>query len=96
MFENLNDPHSGGSTNEETASEETASLLTDGVEGLSRRLFLQAGAVGTGAAAVVAAGTFGKPYLAKKGLLSADGAFAATSTALGDALFYLENFPTAR
>ena len=65
MFENLNDPHSGGSTNEETDS-----LLTDGVEGLSRRLFLQAGAVGTGAAAVVAAGTFGKPYLAKKGWLS--------------------------
>ena len=90
MFENLNDPHSGGSTNEETAS-----LLTDGVEGFSRRLFLQAGAIGTGAAAVVAAGTFGKPYLAKKGLLSADGAFAATSTALGDALFYLENFPTS-
>ncbi|HET7195163.1 MAG TPA: multicopper oxidase domain-containing protein [Nocardioides sp.] len=62
---------------------------------MSRRLFLQAGAVGTAGAAVVAAGTFGKPYLAKKGLLSADGAFAATSTALGDALFYLENFPTS-
>ena len=44
---------------------------------------------------MAAAGAFGKPYLAKKGLLSADGAFAATSTALGDLLFYLERFPTS-
>jgi hypothetical protein len=32
---------------------------------------------------------------AQKGGLSADGTFAATSTAVGDALFYVENFPTS-
>ena len=38
---------------------------------------------------------FGAPYLAQKGLLSTDGAFAATATALGDLLFYKEEFPTS-
>ena len=90
MFDQLNDPHSGGATQEETTSP-----LTDGGDGFSRRLFLRAGAIGTAGAGLAAAGTFGKPYLAKKGLLSADGAFAATSTALGDLLFYLERFPTS-
>jgi hypothetical protein len=33
--------------------------------------------------------------MAQRGLLSADGAFAATSTALGDVLFYIEKFPTS-
>jgi len=37
----------------------------------------------------------GRPFLAQKGLLSADGAFAATSTALRDQLFYIEKFPTS-
>jgi FtsP/CotA-like multicopper oxidase with cupredoxin domain len=36
----------------------------------------------------------GLPYLSEKGWLSADGAFAAVSTALGDAL-YTEAFPTS-
>ena len=31
----------------------------------------------------------------RRGLLSADGAFAATATALGDLLFYVEKFPTS-
>ncbi|MEO6144787.1 MAG: multicopper oxidase domain-containing protein [Dermatophilaceae bacterium] len=35
------------------------------------------------------------PFLSQRGLLSADGAFAATSTELGDNLFYLEAFPTS-
>ena len=90
MVDPLNEPHPGGAD-----PQEATSSLTDGVEGFSRRLFLQAGAVGTAGAALAAAGTFGKPYLAQKGLLSADGAFAATSTALGDLLFYIEQFPTS-
>ncbi len=90
MFEQLHDPASG-----RNKQEETASPLTDGVEGFSRRLLLRAGAVGSAGVALTAAGAFGKPYLARQGLWTADGAFAATSTALGDLLFYLENFPTS-
>jgi FtsP/CotA-like multicopper oxidase with cupredoxin domain len=91
MFDALHGAHSGGAA----PKEETTSPLTEGVDGFSRRLFLQAGAVGAAGAAATAAGVFGKPYLMKKGLWSPDGAFAATSTALGDALFYIENFPTS-
>ena len=90
MFEHAQDPASEGST-----PEERTSPLTDGVEGFSRRLLLRAGAVGSAGVALTAAGAFGKPYLAQKGLWTADGAFAATSTALGDLLFYIENFPTS-
>ncbi len=35
------------------------------------------------------------PFLAQRGLLTADGAFAATSAALGDTLFYIEKFPSS-
>jgi FtsP/CotA-like multicopper oxidase with cupredoxin domain len=56
---------------------------------------LRLGAVGGVGAALVAAQGVGGPLLAQKGLLSADGAFAATSTALGDLLFYIEAFPTS-
>jgi FtsP/CotA-like multicopper oxidase with cupredoxin domain len=44
---------------------------------------------------LVTAQGFGGPFLAQRGLLSADGAFAATSTVLGDNLFYIEAFPTS-
>ena len=37
----------------------------------------------------------GKPFLAQSGLLSADGAFAATSIALGDLKLFIEDFPTS-
>src|SRR3954447_26683299 len=37
----------------------------------------------------------GVPKLHQRGLLSPDGAFGATSTALGDLLFYTEVFPTS-
>jgi hypothetical protein len=37
----------------------------------------------------------GRPFLAARGLLSADGAFAATSIALGDTALYIEDFPTS-
>ena len=63
--------------------------------GVTRRTALRLGAVGGVGAALVAAQGFGGPFLARKGLLSADGAFAATSTALGDLLFYIEAFPTS-
>ena len=64
-------------------------------DGVSRRAVLRLGAVGATGVALTAAGEFGAPYLAQKGLLSTDGAFAATATALGDLLFYKEKFPTS-
>jgi FtsP/CotA-like multicopper oxidase with cupredoxin domain len=63
--------------------------------GVSRRTLLRLGAAGGAGAAFVAAGGWGAPALARKGLLSADGAFAASSTKLGDLLFYTEAFPTS-
>ncbi len=63
--------------------------------GLPRRRFLTWGAVGGLGVGVAAAQGLGAPYLATRGLLSADGAFGATSTALGDVLFYVEKFPTS-
>jgi FtsP/CotA-like multicopper oxidase with cupredoxin domain len=56
---------------------------------------LRLGAVGGAGAALVAAQGLGVPFLARKGLLSGDGAFGATSTVLGDNLFYIEAFPTS-
>src|SRR3954471_18821016 len=61
--------------------------------GLSRRTMLRLGAVGGVGVGVTAAGAFGRPCLSQKGMLSPDGAFGATSTALGDLLFYTEVFP---
>jgi FtsP/CotA-like multicopper oxidase with cupredoxin domain len=63
--------------------------------GVSRRTILRIGAAGGLGAALATARGVGGPFLAQKGLLSADGAFAATSTALGDLLFYTEKFPTS-
>jgi hypothetical protein len=63
--------------------------------GISRRTLLRLGAAGGAGAALVAAQGWGAPFLAQRGLLSADGAFAASSTALGDLLFYTEAFPTS-
>ena len=62
--------------------------------GVSRRTLLKLGAVGLAGAAVGAGRAVGAPYLAQKGLLSPDGAFAATSLALTD-LVYIEAFPTS-
>ena len=62
---------------------------------LSRRMLLRLGAAGGAGAALVATQGWAGPLLAQKGLLSPDGAFAATSTALGDQLFYIEEFPTS-
>src|SRR4051794_26011558 len=73
-------------------SEETTTTTESG---LSRRTMLRLGAVGATGAALTAARGLGGPFLAQKGLLSADGAFAATSTAIGDILLYTEAFPTS-
>ncbi|WP_395400757.1 multicopper oxidase family protein [Arthrobacter sp. UC242_113] len=62
---------------------------------VSRRNLLRLGAAGGAGAALVAAQGWAGPLLAQKGLLSPDGAFAASSTALGDLLFYIEAFPTS-
>ncbi len=63
--------------------------------GVSRRTVLRVGAAGGVGVTLAAAQGLGGPFLAQKGLLSADGAFAATSTVLGDNLFYVEAFPTS-
>ena len=73
-------------------SEESATTTNE----VSRRNLLRLGAAGGAGAALVAAQGWAGPLLAQKGLLSPDGAFAASSTALGDLLFYIENFPPAR
>ncbi|APX02786.1 multicopper oxidase family protein [Arthrobacter sp. QXT-31] len=63
--------------------------------GLARRTLLRLGAAGGAGAAFMAAQTWASPLLAQRGLLSADGAFAAASTALSDTLFYIEKYPTS-
>lgn len=71
-------------------SEESANT-----SGVTRRTMLRLGAAGGAGAALVAAQAWAAPLLAQRGLLSPDGAFAAVSTALGDGLFYIENYPTS-
>jgi len=60
--------------------------------GVSRRTVLRVGAVAAAAAGVTAGRVWGEPYLAQRGLLSADGVFAAASGGLSD-LTYIEAFP---
>ena len=61
----------------------------------SRRTVLTVGAAAVGGAgvALLAAKQLGVPFLGGKG--SVDAALSATSVALGDGLFYIENFPTS-
>jgi len=61
---------------------------------VSRRTLLRWGAAGGAGVALVAAQGVGGPLLSKQGLLSADGAFGATSIALADQI-YVEAFPTS-
>src|SRR3954449_8463437 len=61
--------------------------------GVSRREILRWGAITGLGAGVAAVQGVGVPMLHQKGLLSPDGAFGATSTALGDLLFYTEVSP---
>jgi FtsP/CotA-like multicopper oxidase with cupredoxin domain len=62
---------------------------------VSRRVALRLGAAGATGVALGAAGGLGGPYLARHGLLSADGTLAAAGTALADTFFYIEAFPTS-
>jgi FtsP/CotA-like multicopper oxidase with cupredoxin domain len=62
---------------------------------VSRRVALRLGAAGVTGVALGAAGGLGAPYLARRGLLSADGTLAAAGTALADTFFYKEVFPTS-
>ena len=63
--------------------------------GISRRSVLRVGAVGATGATLVTGGAVGGPYLAQRGLLSLDGAIAATGTAVGDVLLYTEVYPVS-
>jgi len=62
--------------------------------GVPRRTILRLGAAGSLGLAVAGFQGLGVPFLTQRGLLSADGAFAAASTIVADAL-YLEIFPTS-
>ena len=68
---------------------------SENTNGLRRRALIRLGAAGGAGAALAAAHTWASPLLARRGLLSPDGAFAATSTALSDELFYIEKYPTS-
>jgi FtsP/CotA-like multicopper oxidase with cupredoxin domain len=74
-------------------SDVTSEESTD-TGGVARRTILRVGAVGGAGVALAATKVLGGPFLAQQGLLGADAAFAATSVALGGAL-YIENFPTS-
>ena len=62
---------------------------------LQRRTILRVGAGVVTGAAVLGARDLWVPSMARRGLLSPDGAFGAASTALGDAVFFTEAFPTS-
>ena len=67
---------------------------TDEQAGVPRRAILRVGAVAAAGVALYSARALFDPYLAQRGLLSPDGAFAATSMALSDKI-YIEDFPTS-
>jgi FtsP/CotA-like multicopper oxidase with cupredoxin domain len=81
-------------SDESVAAESAPGAGTAEAPAITRRAILKWGAAGGAGVALVAAQGMGRPWLAQRGLLSADGAFAATSTALADVL-YLEVFPTS-
>ena len=68
---------------------------TDHDSSFQRRTILRVGAGVVTGAAVIGARDLWVPSMARRGLLSPDGAFAATSTALGDTVFFTEVFPTS-
>ncbi len=84
---------------EDQAEPPTKNRETHGEPGpsstVARRTLLRVGAVGVAGGALTAIRGLVGPYLSERGLLTLDGAFAATSTALGDTLFYTEAFPTS-
>jgi FtsP/CotA-like multicopper oxidase with cupredoxin domain len=62
--------------------------------GISRRTVLRLGALGVAGAALLGGRSLAEPYLSSRGLMSADGVFAAAATAISDAV-YVEAFPTS-
>ena len=78
-------------------SEESGAMPEQSADagGLPRRTVLRLGAIGGAGVALAAAQGVGAPFLAQRGLLSADGAFAATSMALADGGLFIEKFPTS-
>jgi FtsP/CotA-like multicopper oxidase with cupredoxin domain len=62
--------------------------------GMSRRAILRIGAMGAAGVALYSGQAFAQPYLARKGLLSANGAFGAAAEGLADQI-YIEAFPTS-
>jgi hypothetical protein len=60
-----------------------------------RRTILRWSAAGALGAGLGTAQGLAPPFLAERGLLSADGVFAATGTGLSNELFYIEEFPTS-
>src|SRR5262245_60355821 len=91
------DTTNDATTSDVTTQDQRVDLGVPGAKNSNpqRRTFLRVGAVGVTGAAAVAVRDLWVPSLAKRGMLSADGAFAATSTALGDTVFFLEVFPTS-
>ena len=79
------------STTEAVTPSRAISLGND----LPRRSLLRLGALGVTGGALLTAKSLWAPGLAERGLLSPNGAFAATSTALVDIAFYIEAFPTS-
>src|SRR4051812_30916152 len=78
------------------APAETSLRVDDLLEprGMSRRNVLRLGALGVAGAALVGGRSLAEPYLSSRGLMSADGVFAAAATAITDAV-YIEAFPTS-
>src|SRR5215510_8564974 len=91
------DTTNDATTSDVTTQDQRVDLGVPGAKNSSphRRTVLRVGAVGVTGAAAIAARDLWVPSLARRGMLSADGAFAATSTALGDAVFFTEVFPTS-
>ena len=75
--------------------EQQPSAPTDHDSSLERRTILRVGAGVVTGAAVIGARDLWVPSMARRGLLSPDGAFGAASTALGDTVFFTEVFPTS-
>jgi hypothetical protein len=83
-------------TREPEPQQATSLTVEDLLEpsGVSRRTVLRLGALGVAGAALAGTRSLAEPYLASRGLMSADGVFAAAATAITD-LVYIEAFPTS-
>ena len=92
----LTDPPDQTATEPEQQHVQGPGVPTARDSSLQRRTILRVGAGVVTGAAVLGARDLWVPSMARRGLLSPDGAFGAASTALGDAVFFTEAFPPAR